>query len=256
MTCYTEVSCKTCGSKQIKPIGRSAHGEPRYRCYEELCTTKTFMLKYRYKAYESGVKEQAVDMAINGSGIRDTGRVLGISKSTVISTLKSKENCLVPVNPKLQKLKLDKNTKIHVGLVCQEAEVDEKWSFVFKKSNQRWLWYAVDHATNTVLAYVFGKRKDEVFKKLKALLEPFGIMKFYTDDWGAYDRHIDQEKHEVGKRNTQKIERKNLNFRTWIKRLARKTICFSKLEKMHDIVIGLLINKLEFGVDIHVKSQV
>ncbi|WP_353623059.1 IS1 family transposase [Salinisphaera sp. G21_0] len=27
------------------------------------------------------------------------------------------------------------------------------------------------------------------------------------------------------------MERKNLNFRTWIKRLARKTICFSKLEK-------------------------
>ena len=47
------------------------------------------------------------------------------------------------------------------------------------------------------------------------------------------------------------IERKNLNFRTWIKRLARKTICFSKLEKMHDIVIGLLINKVEFGVDIY-----
>jgi len=30
-----------------------------------------------------------------------------------------------------------------------------------------------------------------------------------------------------------------------------KTICFSKLEKMHDIVIGLLINKVEFGLDIH-----
>ncbi|NOR70795.1 MAG: hypothetical protein GQ532_14060 [Methylomarinum sp.] len=47
------------------------------------------------------------------------------------------------------------------------------------------------------------------------------------------------------------MERKNLNLRTWIKRLTRKTICFSKSEKMHDIVIGLLINKAEFGVDIH-----
>ncbi len=45
----------------------------------------------------------------------------------------------------------------------------------------------------------------------------------------------------MGKSNTQKIERKNLNLRTWIKRLARKTICFSKSEKMHDIVIGLLV---------------
>ncbi|KEQ11848.1 transposase [Endozoicomonas montiporae] len=140
---------------------------------------------------------------------------------------------------------------IHVGLVCQEAELDEQWSYVHDKSNQRWLWYAVDHATNTVLAYVFGKRKDEVFKELKTLLKPFGINKFYTDDWGAYERHLDENMHIIGKANTQKIERKNLNFRTWIKRLARKTICFSKLEKMHDIVIGLLINKVEFGVNIH-----
>lgn len=57
--------------------------------------------------------------------------------------------------------------------------------------------------------------------------------------------------HEVGKQNTQKSERKNLNFRTGIKRLARHPLCFSKLEKMHDIVIGLLINKVEFGRDIY-----
>jgi len=57
-----------------------------------------------------------------------------------------------------------------------------------------------------------------------------------------------------GKRNTQKIEQKSLNIRTWIKRLTRKIICFSKLKKMHDIVIGLLINKVEFGLDIHAKS--
>ena len=79
------------------------------------------------------------------------------------------------------------------------------------------------------LAYVFGKRKDEVLKKLKELLEPFGIKKFYTDDWGAYERNIDESSHIIGKENTQKIERKNLNFRTWIKRLTRKTICFFKV---------------------------
>jgi insertion element IS1 protein InsB len=111
----------------------------------------------------------------------------------------------------------------------------------------------VDHATNIVLAFVFGKRKDEVFKALKALLEPLGISCYYTDDWGAYERHLDSDKHEVGNRNTQKIECKNLNFRTWIKRLTRKTICFSKLEILHDTVIGLLINKVEFGLDIHAK---
>ena len=103
---------------------------------------------------------------------------------------------MVQINPNIQTLNLETNSVIRVGTVCQEAELDEQWSYVFDKSNQRWLWYAVDHATNTVLAYVFGKRKDEVFKKLKELLEPFGIKRFYTDDWGAYDRAAEQEAHQ------------------------------------------------------------
>jgi insertion element IS1 protein InsB len=69
----------------------------------------------------------------------------------------------------------------------------------------------------------------------------------YTDGWGAYERHIEPALHEVGKYNTQKIERKHLTLRTRIKRLARKTICFSKSIVMHDIVLGLFINRFEFG---------
>ena len=126
---------------------------------------------------------------------------------------------------------------------CEEAEMDEQWSFVGSKSNQRWIWYAVEHSTNTILAYVFGKRKDVVFKELQALLAVFNIKRYYTDDWGAYERNISTKEHEVGKKNTQKIERKNLNLRTWIKRLTR--------EIMHDIVISLLINKVEFRINIH-----
>lgn len=62
-----------------------------------------------------------------------------------------------------------------------ESKMDEMWSYVAKKSNQRWLWYAIDYHGGKVLAYVFGTRKGEVFLKLKALLKPFEISKFYTD---------------------------------------------------------------------------
>ncbi|WP_420797669.1 IS1 family transposase [Candidatus Sororendozoicomonas aggregata] len=73
---------------------------------------------------------------------------------------------------------------------------------------------------------------------MKVLLEP-------SDDRGAYEGNLEPEKHKMGKRNTQKIERKNLNFRTWIKPPgACWTTCFSTLEKMRGIVIGLLINKV------------
>ena len=126
----------------------------------------------------------------------------------------------------------------------------EMWSYVGRKANQRWLWQAIDRATGEVLAYVLGRRKDEIFLKLKGLLEPFGITRFYTDNWGAYERHLDPEKHIIGKQNTQKVERKHLTLRTRIKRLTRKTICFSKSKQMHDIVIGLFVNRYEFGVPV------
>src|SRR6267378_5100505 len=127
------------------------------------------------------------------------------------------------------------------------SELDEMWSFVQAKAHPRWLWHAIDHHTGKVLAYVFGRRKDSVFLRLQALLEPFGITKYSTDGWGAYERHLDAEQHHVGKENTQKIESKHINLRTRIKRLVRRTICFSKMERMHDLVIGLFINRYEFG---------
>ena len=138
-----------------------------------------------------------------------------------------------------------------VELVCYvNAEMDEMWSYVQKKSEPRWLWYAIDHNSSKVLAYVLGRRKDKVFQNLKRLLEGFQIRHYYTDDWGAYSRHLEAERHIVGKSRTQKIERKNLTLRTRIKRLARKTICFSKSILMHDTVIGLFINRYEFASNI------
>ncbi len=104
------------------------------------------------------------------------------------------------------------------------------------------MWYAIDHKTRTILAYEFDKRKDKVFKKLKKASKKFGIKRLFTDDWGAYQRNIPKAKHVVGKNNTHRIERKNLNIRTRIKRIVRKPICFSKSEKTHDIVIGLFIS--------------
>jgi insertion element IS1 protein InsB len=127
------------------------------------------------------------------------------------------------------------------------SELDEMWSYVRSKANPRWLWHAIDHHSGKVLAYVFGRRQDDVFVRLQKLLEPFGITKYYTDGWGAYARHIDAEKHQAGKDNTQKIESKHINLRTRLKRLVRRTICFSKTERMHDLVIGLFINRYEFG---------
>ena len=79
--------------------------------------------------------------------------------------------------------------------------------FVQKKSNQRWLWHGIDHQTGEVLAYVTGSRTDEMFLKLKKLLKPFGITKFYTDGLKTYERHLPAEIRQVSKYKMQKAVR-------------------------------------------------
>jgi len=172
--------------------------------------------------------------------------VLRISTDTVLRALRKKEAALASVNNAL--LRTIDPAEILVDIAqAGEAEVDERWSFVGHKGNPRWLWHAIDHHTGAVLASVFGRRKDEVFVQRKTLLEPFGLTCHSTDHWGAYTRHLDPDVPSPGKRNTQQIERKHLTLRTRMKRLVRKSICLSKAIQMHDIVIGLFVNRYAFG---------
>ncbi|EPX2287098.1 IS1 family transposase, partial [Escherichia coli] len=67
-----------------------------------------------------------------------------------------------------------------------------------------------------------------------------------SDDWGSYGRVVPKNKHLIGKIFTQRIERNNLTLRTRIKRLARKTICFSRSVEIHEKVIGAFIEKHMF----------
>ena len=126
------------------------------------------------------------------------------------------------------------------------AEMDEFWSFVEKKSNQRWTWYAMDKASGIILAWHNGNRTDADLRQLLGYLENIPIDLYYTDDWGAYTRNLPEKSHYIGKDKTWKIERKNLNFRIHLKRLNRRTICYSKSEEVHDNVIGMYIERYYF----------
>ena len=127
--------------------------------------------------------------------------------------------------------------------------MDEMWSFYHDKSHQLWLWWAVDHETNTPLAYVFGTREYKYLDELLELLSIFNIGTVYADNNFAYESRISDKILISGKKNTQKIERNHLTLRTRIKRLARKTICFSKNKQIHMAVIGTFINIFFFGRD-------
>ncbi len=84
------IHCPDCAGIEVIKHGTTAAGKQRYRCQHPECERGTFIQDYSYAAYNPQVKQQIGEMAINGSGIRDTARVLGISTTTVMETLKKK----------------------------------------------------------------------------------------------------------------------------------------------------------------------
>ena len=132
--------------------------------------------------------------------------------------------------------------------------MDEMWSFYHDKKHQMWLWWAVEHEANIPLAYTFGTREHKYLDKLLDLLKPFPIRTVYADNNFAYENKIKDKVLIRGKKNTQKIERNHLTLRTRLKRLARKTICFSKDKDIHQSVIGTFINIYFFGRKFNVST--
>lgn len=135
------------------------------------------------------------------------------------------------------------------------AEADEFWSYVSDKSHQRWTWYALERETGIILAHQNGKRTDAVCQQLLNRLHIFPIRSYSTDNWQSYAKYIPFAQHHIGKDQTWKIERMNVNFRTHLKRLHRKTICFSKNETLHDTVIGLYIERHHYKNFSYVKTS-
>ena len=84
------VTCPYCHSDQIIKGGHTETGKQRYRCQQTNCPRRSFVLAPASNGRFPHVKEQIIDMALNGRGIRDTARVLKISPTTVINELKKK----------------------------------------------------------------------------------------------------------------------------------------------------------------------
>ena len=86
------VQCPTCNSTNTVKHGKTAEGKQRYKCRNAQCNRHSFVLEYSYRGYLPDVKQQIGEMALNGSGIRDTARVLKISPTTVIEELKKRSS--------------------------------------------------------------------------------------------------------------------------------------------------------------------
>src|SRR4029453_12924334 len=90
------VQCPYCQSTEVIKAGKQANGTQRYRCQNGQCARRIFLLQYQDRGRVPEVRSQVVDMALNGSGVRDTARVLRISPTTVIAILKKSRRAATP----------------------------------------------------------------------------------------------------------------------------------------------------------------
>jgi len=83
------VKCPVCGGTRISKNGKGG-AKQRYLCGDKSCPGKSFVLEYTYNGWKPGINEQIINMAANASGIRDTARVLKVSKQKASDALKKR----------------------------------------------------------------------------------------------------------------------------------------------------------------------
>ena len=98
---FVQVQCPDCYSTDVVQYGKQANGTQRYRCHNRDCPRTIFLLQYQDKGRLPAVRQQIVDMTLNGSGVRDIVRVLRVSSATVIDVLKKKEPAVKQVHERL-----------------------------------------------------------------------------------------------------------------------------------------------------------
>jgi IS1 family transposase len=148
-----------------------------------------------------------------GCGIRSISRILNISNKTVLSRM----------------LKISKKIKIpYFNKFGCKFEIDEMWSFIGNKKNVTWITYALERETKSIIDFYVGRKTKETIRPLIDKVLLLNPARIYTDRLNIYPSLIPQEIHKRFQYCTNRIERMNLNLRTHIKRLSRKTICFSK----------------------------
>lgn len=202
--------------------GKTKSGNQRYVC--RTCK-KTRVENYVYQAYKGDINQNIIQLTKEGLGIRSTARILQISTTTLLKRI-------VSIAGNITKPIISKG---------KTYEVDELCTYIRQKKNYVWLVYALDKNSKTVVSFNVGKRTNKTLSRVLETLKLSEAKKIFTDRLKNYRYLIEEELHSVKRFGTNHIERKNLTLRTHLKRLSRRTICFSK-----SLVLFVAVLKIYF----------
>jgi len=144
---------------------------------------------------------------------------------------------------------IDETPPLETSLMPAEAqdvlELDELWSFVGSKQQQRWVWLALCRRTRQVVAYWVGDRSEMAALHLwRRIPRDYVRCASFSDCWQPYTHIFDIQRHRmVGKHEgeTNHVERWFNTLRQRLARFTRKTLAFSKRDAFHDGLLRLFI---------------
>ncbi len=112
-----------------------------------------------------------------------------------------------------------------------------------EKQKKVWMLYALCTETGEILAASWGKRNKAGVRRLMVKLKGLQIDTYCTDKWQSFAEVLPTKNHVIGKQYTKKIEGVNTWFRTRLRRLVRRTTCFSKKLLYHWSMMKIAIVK-------------
>ena len=203
------MKCRYCKSENVVKNGFQSNGCRKYYC--------KYYLRYFQESYvyQSSITEdkQIITLTKESCGIRSIGRILNISPSTVIRRIKKIASRLERPYPILKE-------KIY--------EVDELFTYARYKGNRIYIAYSLNSQTREVIDFIVGRRNKTNLMKIISTLLLTDAKQIVTDKLNIYKELIPNEIHSTKHRGINYIERQNLTLRTHLKRLNRRTICYSK----------------------------
>lgn len=203
------MECKNCRNNQFIKSGIQKNGNQKYFC--KSCK-KYFQNSYKYQSCNVSDK-QIILLTKEGCGIRSTSRILGISAKTVLRRI----------------IKISKRiTRPYPILKESTYQVDELFNYIKNKENRICIAYSFEPRTRNVIDFIVGRRNKMNLRKVTETLILSNAKKICTDKLNIYKELIPDEIHSTKHRAINHIERNNVNLRTHLKRLGRRTICYSK----------------------------
>ena len=217
--------CRVCGSINIIKNGINKCGSPQYHCKD--CGA--------YRVLEPRQTHTEEDKAMimraykERASMRGLERIFNVVRQTVAGWIKEIVQALPNLKDTLQPAQPD-----------DVLELDEAWSFVYKKAQKRWLWTALCRRTRQIVAFVIGDHSERTCRRLwNKIPKEYQACQSFSDFWKAYRQVFPRETHRcVGKETgeTAHMERWYNTLRQRLARYVRRTLSFSKSDAFHHMV--------------------